>query len=134
MEHAVKQIGIAVVEHLGRYLVGVRGPNQILAGYSEFPGGKCESAEFSADCAVRECREETGLEVIAEHMLDEVRHSYPHGEVQLNFWICKPKDPAAVSADHQGYRWVSKNELAAFNFPEANRAVVARLMSGATTH
>ena len=35
------RVGIAVVEHANQYLVGVRGPIGPLAGYDEFPGGKC---------------------------------------------------------------------------------------------
>lgn len=123
----VKHIGIAIVEHEGHYLVGVRAADQVLAGYSEFPGGKCLAQESSADCAVRECREETGLDVVAERLLEEVRHSYPHGDVKLDFWICRPAHAERVSADHQGYRWVPKGELASLTFPEANRSVIERL-------
>ena len=53
----IKRIGIAVVEHAGRYLVGIRGPDVPLAGYAEFPGGKCLPNESPEDCAVRECRD-----------------------------------------------------------------------------
>lgn len=127
MGETVKQIGIAVVEHRGCYLIGMRAQDQVLAGYAEFPGGKCEATESSGDCAVRECREETGLDVIAERLLDRVSFSYPHGDVELDFWICRPKNPDRVTEDHRGYRWVPKAELASLNFPEANRSVVERL-------
>ena len=42
------RVGIAVVEHNKRYLVGVRGPTGPLAGYDEFPGGKCIANETAA--------------------------------------------------------------------------------------
>ena len=51
-----KRIGIAVVEHEGRYLVGTRGPDGPLAGYAEFPGGKCLPDELPEMCAIRECQ------------------------------------------------------------------------------
>jgi mutator protein MutT len=127
MSSTLKQIGIAIVRHGGNFLVGVRGADQVLAGCAEFPGGKCEPAESPQDCAVRECREETGLAVIAARELQQVRFSYPHGDVVLHFWLCRPADESQICADHQGFRWVPTGELAALNFPEANQGVIALL-------
>ena len=58
------RVGIAVVEHDRKYLVGVRGPTGPLAGYDEFPGGKCIGYETAAACAVRECMEEKLLQKV----------------------------------------------------------------------
>jgi 8-oxo-dGTP pyrophosphatase MutT (NUDIX family) len=60
MPEAATRIGIAIVEHAGRFLVGVRGDGSPLSGKAEFPGGKCHENESPAECAVRECLEETG--------------------------------------------------------------------------
>lgn len=79
---------------------------------------------------MRECREETGLEVRAEKQLDQITFEYPHGDVELHFWLCRPVNTAGVSKDHQGYRWVPRAELSSQRFPEANRSVVSRLQSG----
>jgi 8-oxo-dGTP diphosphatase len=127
MNQPATQVGIAVVAHAGRYLVGVRGANQVLAGRAEFPGGKCEPGESPRDCAERECREETGLAVVAERLLREVRFSYPHGDVVLFFWLCRPADAGMVAPDHRGYRWAAVDELASLPFPEANRSVLELL-------
>ncbi len=118
------QIGIAVVEHNGKYLVGRRGPDGPLAGFAEFPGGKCREEESPEACACRECFEETGLEVEPLELLLNQQHDYDHASVDLSFWHCKPSDPAKVMADHQGYRWVSAAELPSLNFPPANEHVV----------
>ena len=61
MTNHIKHIGIAVVEQAGHFLIGTRGPDVPLAGFAEFPGGKCYEEEAAEDCAVRECLEETGL-------------------------------------------------------------------------
>lgn len=127
MQSPAKQIGIAVVEWEGRYLVGVRSAGQVLAGCAEFPGGKCRAGETPDRCAARECLEETGLPVRAEALLLTVTHRYPHGEVELHFWRCQPEQPSLLREDHQGFRWVSSQELSTLPFPAANQPVLAIL-------
>jgi mutator protein MutT len=125
-----KVIGIAVVEQAGRYLVGTRGAEGPLPGYAEFPGGKCLPGEDPAACACRECKEETGLAVIAVRELSQIEHEYPHGRLVLHFWLCRPERAADVQSEHQGFEWVSAAGLAEHRFPEANRGVLETLMSG----
>lgn len=122
-------IGIAIVRHEGRYLVGVRGPDKTLPGRAEFPGGKCHLGESPAACAVRECLEETGLAVIPERRVEAREHAYAHATLALEFWLCRVADPAAIRDEHQGFRWVAEGELAMLAFPEANAAVVRELTS-----
>ena len=72
LEDAI-MIGVAVVEHGGRYLVGVRSEDRTLSGKAEFPGGKCEPHESPMSCAVRECKEEAGIEGEAGHAARRTR-------------------------------------------------------------
>lgn len=124
-------IGIAVVEREGCYLVGVRGPHGPLPGYSEFPGGKCVAGETPAECARRECQEETGLDVRPVRLLQNVRHSYPHGEVDLHFWLCEPTDPRAEPG--APYGWLPRSELGSCRFPEANQPLINQLLAAETS-
>jgi mutator protein MutT len=124
---SVTRIGIAVVESNGKFLIGVRGPDGPLPGFHEFPGGKLHPGETPEACAVRECLEETGLDVrVAEHLW-QCRHEYAHGPVELHFFLCHP---AAGGLPHAGrFEWRPADELPQLNFPEANAAVVKRLTS-----
>ena len=121
-------IGVAVVEHQGRYLVGRRAADSPLPGQAEFPGGKCHPGESSGVCARRECLEETGLQVVTVDLLMRRTFTYPHATLDLSFWLCRPADPAAISENHRDYRWVPREELAALNFPEANRPLIEVLV------
>jgi 8-oxo-dGTP diphosphatase len=118
------QIGIAVVEHRGRYLVGIRRAGEELAGHSEFPGGKCRPGETSGLCARRECLEETGLEVQAVDLLMQRTFTYPHGTFELHFWLCHPSPRAEVADHHKGFRWVPASELRSLKFPEGNQPLL----------
>jgi 8-oxo-dGTP diphosphatase len=123
-DQARECVAIAVVEHDGRFLVGTRRPDQALAGRTEFPGGRCLGGEEGAACAVRECREETGLSVAAVRKLCEVRHTYPHGALELEFWLCRLEPGEESGRGAAGFRWVPSEALNALDFPEANRAVL----------
>ena len=130
MSGKTQLIGVAVVEVSGRYLVGIRGVEGPLAGYAEFPGGKCLPNERPADCACRECREESGLDVVPVQLLLNAAFEYPHGTVDLHFWLCHPAQPAAVAEQHLGFKWVAQDDLKSYHFPDGNRRVIELLMAG----
>ena len=120
-----QQIGIAIVEHNGRYLVGTRAADQVLGGHAEYPGGKCEPPETPPACAARECLEETGLTVEPVELLDQVRFTYPHATVELHFWICRLTGENDLP-DH-GFGWLTLAELQSLPFPAANAAIPRKL-------
>lgn len=128
---APTRIGIAVVEHRGRVLVGVRQADQVLAGHAEFPGGKCRPDELPRDCAIRECREETGLKVEPVELLDQIEFEYPHTTVDLHFWLCRLNIDEFGGEEwpepENGFRWHAGTALTELDFPAANDAVVRLL-------
>ncbi len=128
---AVRRIGIAVVRHADLVLVGTRPDNVPLAGYSEFPGGKCEIDELPVACAVRECFEETGLAVEPASQLATIPWSYPHGDVELHFWLCHCVGidrEAAPPTPAPAFRWLPRKQLQAHAFPPANASVIEQLL------
>lgn len=123
-------IAIAVLEHEGRVLIGQRPAGVPLAGCWEFPGGKVRAEETPAAAAVRECREETGLDVAVRGMLAEVEHEYPHGRLRLCFF-------SAVAVNTRTpplppFRWVAITSLASYTFPPANQAILEILQNRCT--
>ena len=124
------RIGIAVIESAGRILVGRRSASVPLPGRAEFPGGKCEADETPRSCAVRECREETGLLIVPREHLATVEHSYEHADVELHFWKCglSPGLPDQATATSP-FRWVTFEELATLDFPAANKTVIEQLLA-----
>jgi 8-oxo-dGTP diphosphatase len=127
MAEEIQRVAVAVVEHDGRYLVGTRAKGQVLAGYAEFPGGKCLPDEDPAACAVRECREESGLDVTASRLLHACRQSYPHGTLEIEFWLCYPARADGRPAVQAGYEWTAAEALKSLRFPEANHPVIEQI-------
>lgn len=122
-----KRIGIAIVEQAERYLVGVRGPDGPLAGFAEFPGGKCFPDESPFDCAVRECREESGLDIVPQRLLKQLEFEYPHGRVDLYFVLCHPARLGDVSDRHGEFAWATVSEMRAMRFPDGNAGIIELL-------
>jgi mutator protein MutT len=119
-------VAIAVVRHQSLFLVGVRPQGAPLAGYAEFPGGKVNAGELPAAAAVRECREESGLQVEAAGELLCTTHQYDHGLLEIHFFDCRPLDAAAVPT--APFRWVDADELASLRFPAANARLTKLLL------
>ncbi len=111
------QIAIAVVEHGGCFLVGQRAEGKSLAGYAEFPGGRVETGESPEQAAVRECLEESGLNVEVAGSYDAQLHDYDHDHVHLHFFACRLVGDGMPT---QPFRWVPRQRLLDLQFPEAN--------------
>jgi 8-oxo-dGTP diphosphatase len=121
-----KQIAVAIVEDNDRFLIGLRPKVGFLAGFWEFPGGKVQLGETFEQCALRECYEETGIEVTVVNALPDCVHEYDYGAVHLHFYYCRPMH-ASTAEPHSPFRWVPRSQLGSFKFPPAN-ADVLRLL------
>jgi mutator protein MutT len=120
-------IAIAVVEHAGQFLIGQRPANVALAGLWEFPGGKVEPSETPEAAAVRECLEETGLaiKVVGTYPLHD--HDYAHDSVRLHFFRCEVD--GEQTNPHPPFRWVAREKLANYPFPEGNNDLLRLLLA-----
>ena len=121
-------IAVAVVRRSGQVLIGPRPSDVPLAGFWEFPGGKLQPGESPEAAALRECREETGLEIRLEGACEEVVFAYPHGRLRIYFFAARPAGDSLVP--RAPFRWVSLSELVRYPFPPANQSVLDRLLSG----
>jgi len=124
-------IAIAVVEHEGQVLIGRRADEIDLGGLWEFPGGKIGADETPEQAAVRECREETGLEVEVVLLDSIVEHQYDRPDraqlaVQLHFFRCRPRT-GKLAPLLAPFRWVDTRDLGHYEFPTANRAILNKL-------
>jgi 8-oxo-dGTP diphosphatase len=118
-------IAIAVVEQDGKFLIGQRPPDVPLAGLWEFPGGKVEPGESPEQAAIRECREEAGIDIRVVGEYPPQAQQYDHGRVQLLFFRCCPVRTDALPT--APFRWAPRRELKDLDFPEGNRSLLSLL-------
>lgn len=126
-DQTLQVVGAAIIDHLGRCLVALRGPEMSSPGRWEFPGGKVEHGEKPEDALRREIEEELGLRIeVGDHIgrgraegtrhhvvLDVYRATVVGGELRLH--------------EHADARWLHADELDSVPWADADRPVLPRL-------
>lgn len=107
-----------------RVLIAERGAGP-MRGMWSLPGGKIEPGETAAAAAIREIKEETGLDVALAGLIDlhEVIRKKSAGDVQLHYIIavhfgtCATGEPRAAT-DISDARFVTLAELPAYRLTD----------------
>lgn len=109
----------------GRVLVARRPLDKHQGGLWEFPGGKIELGESAELALARELHEELGIRVRCARPLIRVHHDYPDKHVLLDVWEVTAFDGEPHGAEGQPLAWVRLQDLPGYEFPAANRPIVA---------
>ncbi|WP_108126007.1 8-oxo-dGTP diphosphatase MutT [Saccharospirillum mangrovi] len=125
------QVAVGMVLDGDAVLIAKRADHQHQGGLWEFPGGKVETGETVPQALARELAEEVGLTVDPNTMIALTCLDFDYGDkrVLLDTWICPEFTGQAQGLEGQPVRWVAVNELDQYDFPEANRSLIAQLQS-----
>ena len=98
-----------------------------LAGFWEFPGGKCAPGEAPGEAARREAYEELGVEVEITYQRLPLEFDYPTRRVTLH-----PFDAVITQGEPQplasrSLRWMAPAELRDEEFPPANAPLLEEI-------
>jgi len=115
----------------GKLLITQRHADSHLGGLWEFPGGKREANETFEQCLARELREELGVEVGVGDAFEEISHAYPERTVHLKFFLCRLKRGKPHPHECAAIAWVSRFEMAAYEFPAADARLLEKLRANA---
>ena len=127
------RVGIGLIRRGNSYLVRQRPEGAAMAGYWEFPGGKCEPGESPPEATRRECLEETGLEITLLGLRDTIEFRYPHAWVVMSFFDATVSGDTAAPALGSGFTWKTSAELQSLRFPGANEAILRDLLREASS-
>jgi len=116
-------VSAAVVERDGEFLVTQRQKGVHLAGYWEFPGGKCQPNETLEACLRRELREELSVEIDVGRRLLTTAHDYDDRHVELHFFECTIHG-TPLPMQGQEVRWVPRDRLRELTFPPADSDLI----------
>jgi 8-oxo-dGTP diphosphatase len=97
----------------------------------EFPGGKVEPGETPEVCLARELREELAIEAVVGPEVYRTDHAYPNGfTVRLLFFRVLRFRGTPRNLAFERMVWVSPRDLSTYDFLEADRGVVERMVQG----
>ncbi|PRY45706.1 8-oxo-dGTP diphosphatase [Geodermatophilus tzadiensis] len=94
------------------------------------PKGKLDAGENALAAAVREVREETGLDVVAGRRSLRTRYTVAQGDKHVDYWLMQAVgDPREFTPNHEvdELRWLPVDEAADLVTHEHDRAVLADL-------
>lgn len=115
---------VAIVRD-GRVLAGRRvGPPAVRGGW-EFPGGSVEPGETAAQAAVREAREELGVDVVLTGVLGDARIG--PGRMLTVFTAALTSGEPAATGSHDRLQWVSGEHLHELDWLAPDRPLLAPL-------
>ena len=95
----------------------------------EFPGGKVEVGESPEECLKREFFEEFGVTVEIGEFLMKSEFDYGDNKIELlAYWIEEYSGGFKLNS-HESIQWVTIKDLDKYNFLEADKPIVQKLMS-----
>jgi 8-oxo-dGTP diphosphatase len=127
-------VAIGIVLRRGRVLVCRRRKEGHLAGYWEFPGGKCEAGESPADALHREIAEEVAIDVEPLHAFEPMEHEYPEVHLKIHAFVCRHVQGEAQAHASEELQWVAPQDLKTIRFPEANAPLLRQFEEWLASH
>lgn len=80
-------------------------------GYYDIPGGKIEEGETSKQTAIREMKEETGINVENPIFKGKMIIEYPNRIFDFNVFVCNECEGEPQEYDENTSEWIEINEL-----------------------
>jgi 8-oxo-dGTP diphosphatase len=97
----------------------------------EFPGGKAEDGETPEAALTRELREELAIEAEVGQRIYQTEYRYPNGfAVRLLFFRVPRYTGMPTNRAFERIEWARPDELAGYDFLEADRELVDRMARG----
>ena len=130
----MKQVVAGLIVLGDKVLVCQRTKHQPLPLKWEFPGGKVEPNEQPTEALHRELEEELGILAEIGPKVATIRHGYGNGAaVELHFYLVERFSGEIENRIFRDVRWVGRTDLPAYDFLEADIALVRDIASGKIT-
>ncbi|MCT8858873.1 8-oxo-dGTP diphosphatase MutT [Shewanella xiamenensis] len=113
----------------GQILLAKRPEHLHQGGKWEFPGGKVEQNETVTQALIRELKEEVALNVHSSEPFMALSYDYPDKQVLLDIHTVSDFTGEAQGLEGQQVVWVNKHELTHYDFPDANKPILAKLLA-----
>lgn len=127
----MKQVAAALIVRENMILICQRTRHQTMPLKWEFPGGKIEPGEKPEQALQRELEEELGILATVGGRVATIAHTYGNGStVELHFFLVQNFVGEIENRIFRDVRWVSRAEMANYDFLEADVGLVRDLAQG----
>ena len=121
-------VGVILNNEKNQIFLTKRKPNQHLAGFWEFPGGKVEALESAHGALIRELREEVNIDIEDFNLLCIKQHIYPDKMIEFHCFIVSKYIGMPRLQEAQEGKWIDVSTLDIIEMPEANQEIIKKLM------
>jgi len=125
----MQKVTAAIIEKEGKILIARRKKGDSMADKWEFPGGEIEPGETPEECLKRELFEEFGVETRVEDFIGSSQFLSSPQPIELLAYKVFHLSGEFKPAAHQEIRWVLPSELNDYDFAEADRMIIKKLLS-----
>jgi 8-oxo-dGTP diphosphatase len=122
------KVTAAILDKDGKILIAKRKKDDPLKKKWEFPGGKVEPGETPEECLVRELEEELGIKSKIGRFVCSSQYKYPHISIDLLAYTVEYISGEFRAIDHEEIKWVKPSELNLYDFPEADKPIMEKLL------
>jgi 8-oxo-dGTP diphosphatase len=126
----IVHVAVGVVVNDDNEILIAKRPDELhQGGLWEFPGGKVEQGETVQQALAREFQEEVAINLLVVEPFMEIHHDYGDKKVFLDIWLSRQFEGVAKGLEGQPVIWAPVSQLKQYTFPEANTAIVDKLIS-----
>ncbi len=112
-----------------RILACRRPPQDVWAGWWEFPGGKIDEGETEKEALSREIMEELGIIVNPKSRVAALQYEYEDRFVSLSIWDCGVVDQESIVAkEHDLISWLDQSSLNTVKWLPADEPLIEEWM------
>ena len=126
------QVTAAIIKRDGKILICQRHRNDHFPLRWEFPGGKIEPGETPEMGLKRELTEELGIDAVIGQFINKQTYFYREKNLKVNlnfFWVTEYTG-SLTNKVFERMDWVSNDQIADYDFLEADRQIVRDLADG----
>jgi 8-oxo-dGTP diphosphatase len=128
IEMKIVDVAVGVIKRQDMIYISKRADSLHQGGLWEFPGGKKEADETIAQTLSRELLEEVNIQILNQIPLMVIEHDYGDKKVRLDVRLVEQFSGEPSQQENQLGRWVKIDDLAQYDFPQANVAIIEKLL------
>jgi 8-oxo-dGTP diphosphatase len=124
----IVEVAVGVIKQGNKIYISKRADDLHQGGKWEFPGGKREADETIEQALSRELSEEIAIQVTKQSAFMLIEHDYGDKKVRLDVRLVESFEGQASHQEGQQSQWVDISELDKYNFPDANKVIIDKLL------